>query len=164
MPRAPKRCGPKCPNKVFRYGRCKEHQPERIPWQKSEDSPDRSYLKTPAWDRQRRRILWRDNNERGGCQGRYVDDCTGVATSVDHISPVWYTGVDEVDDEDLQGLCEPCHKYKTSLDGYFAKMIKNGKVNIERKNSKPCVDTPDEVWQSTGTTKNVPIRGMWVEA
>ena len=128
MPRAPKRCSNTCKNKVVWGGKCKEHQPPRIPWQKSEDSPDRSYLKSQEWQRQRIRVLFRDNNYRGGCQGRYVESCTGKATTVDHIIPTWYGGVDEVDDNDLQGLCEPCHNFKSSRDGYFAKMRKQGKI------------------------------------
>jgi 5-methylcytosine-specific restriction endonuclease McrA len=128
MPRAKKRCGLKCPNPVFRYGKCKEHQPERIPWVKTESSPDRSYLKTQEWERQKRRVLYRDNTYNGGCQGHYVDDCTGIAAEVDHIAPVWYVGVDEVDDNDLQGLCKPCHGHKSSRDGYFAKLKKHGKI------------------------------------
>lgn len=127
MPRAPKRCSPKCSNVVVRGGKCSEHQPERIPWQKTEDSPDRSYLKTAEWNRQRIRVLFRDNTYNGGCQGRYVDECLGVATTVDHIAPVWYVGFDEVDDNDLQGLCKPCHDHKSSRDGYFAKMRKRAR-------------------------------------
>lgn len=134
MPRAPKRCSEKkCTSKVTRGGKCNDHQPPRIPWQKSENSPDRSYLNTQEWKRQRVRVLFRDNNHNGGCQGRLVDDCTGIAVEVDHINPVWYSGVDEVDDNDLQGLCTPCHRYKTSLDGYFAKMIKQGKLEVDRR-------------------------------
>lgn len=127
MPRAPQRCSPSCSKKVVRGGKCQEHQPPRIPWVKSEDSPDRSYLKTQEWQRQRRRILYRDNTHNGGCQGRYVEGCTKVATTVDHIIPTWYGGFDEVDDNDLQGLCEPCHNFKSSRDGYFAKMAKRQK-------------------------------------
>lgn len=128
MPRANKRCGLKCNKKVVRGGKCEDHQPPRIPWVKTEESPDRSYLKTAEWNRQRRRVLFRDNNERGGCQGRYVEDCTGVATTVDHIIGVWYAGSDTVEDEELQGLCKPCHDFKSSRDGYFAKLRKHGKI------------------------------------
>lgn len=127
MPRAKKRCSLKCREPVFRYGKCKAHQPEKIPWVKTEESPDRSFLKTAEWGRIRRRVLYRDNQERGGCQGRYVEDCTGVATTVDHKTPVWYSRYDEVDENDLQGLCQPCHNFKSSRDGYFAKMAKRQK-------------------------------------
>lgn len=128
MPRAPKRCSPSCSKKVIRGGKCEEHQPQRIPWQKTEESPDRSYLKTAEWARQRRRVLYRDNTHNGGCQLQLEDRCTRVATEVDHISPVWYRGAEEVDDNDLQGLCKPCHSFKSSRDGYFAKMRKQGKL------------------------------------
>ena len=133
MPRAPKRCSSTCNKKVVRGGKCEEHQPPRIPWVKNESSPDRSYLKTGEWQRQRSRVLFRDNNGYNssgiiGCQGRYVSECEGEAREVDHIAPVWYRGVDEVDDTELQGLCTPCHRFKTSRDGYFAKMKKQGKI------------------------------------
>lgn len=131
MPRAPQRCSPGCKEKVVRGGKCEIHQPPRIPWVKTEETPDRSspgaYRNSADWRRQRRRILYRDNTYNGGCQGRYVEDCTGTATTVDHIAPVWYIGHDEVDDNDLQGLCETCHNFKSSRDGYFAKMHKRAK-------------------------------------
>lgn len=128
MPRANKRCGISCPKPVFRGGKCLDHQPPRIPWVKTEESPDRSHLKTAEWQRQRRRILYRDNTHNGGCQLR-LEGCTELATTVDHIAPVWYRGADEVDDNDLQGLCETCHNFKSSRDGYFAKMEKKKRNN-----------------------------------
>lgn len=128
MPRAPRRCSPSCSKKAVRGGRCEEHQPPRIPWVKSEDSPDRSYLRTAEWLQQRRRILWEANEKKGGCQLRIPDRCTGKATTVDHIMPVWYVGADKVEDDELQGLCEPCHNFKSSRDGYFAKMAKKSSL------------------------------------
>lgn len=121
MPRAPKRCSPSCKNKVVAKGKCQDHQPERIPWQKNEFNarPDRRKALT---DRQRRRVLYRDNTFFGGCRLKF-DDCTGLATQVDHIIPAWYAG-EEASDDDLQGVCESCHNQKSSYEGVQAKKIK----------------------------------------
>lgn len=123
MPRAPKRCGPKCSEKVVLGGKCKEHQPPRVAWKKSEESLDRTYFKTAEGRRQRLRVLYRDNEKRGGCQMR-LDGCTIKATHVDHIVPVWYTKVEDVSDDDLQGLCPECHQKKSSYEGVVAKKLK----------------------------------------
>lgn len=120
MPRAPKRCSPSCPNPVVAKGKCADHQPARIPW---ENKRERAFLKSAEWDRQRRRILYRDNTDNGGCQLKF-DGCTGKATTVDHIMPVWYTGREQVPDEELQGLCGNCHQIKSSFEGVQAKKIK----------------------------------------
>jgi 5-methylcytosine-specific restriction endonuclease McrA len=121
MPRAPKRCSPSCKNKVVSKGKCIEHQPERIPWVKAPGSerPDR---KKALKDRQKRRILYRDNNFFNGCRLRF-DGCTRIATQVDHIIPAWYAG-EEASDDDLQGVCESCHNKKSSFEGVQAKKIK----------------------------------------
>lgn len=126
MPRAPKRCGLKCSNKVILGGKCKEHQPPRVAWQKSEDSLDRSFFRSAEGQRQRRRVLFRDNELFGGCQLR-LEGCLGLATHVDHIVPVWYTKVENVSDDDLQGVCSECHQKKSSYEGVTAKKIKKFK-------------------------------------
>lgn len=114
MPRAPARCSPSCPNQIFKYGRCKEHQPERIPW---ESKRERAFLKSVEWERQRRRVLKRD---------KYSCQLCGASDShhVDHTIPVWYTGKEQVEDYELQTLCEPCHTAKSSFEGVQAKRIK----------------------------------------
>lgn len=129
MPRAPRKCNSRgCFSKATFRGRCDEHQPIRIPWQKKE--PPREFLKTKEWTLQRRRVLYRDNTFNGGCQLK-LDKCTIKATSVDHKVPVWYSGEERVSDEELQGLCFNCHQKKSSYEGVQAKRIKgylNGKV------------------------------------
>jgi 5-methylcytosine-specific restriction endonuclease McrA len=124
MPRAPKRCSITCPNPATLKGKCSEHQPLRVAWQKTSDSPDRSFLKTAEWTRQRLRVLYRDNTHHGGCQLAILPGCTKVATTVDHKIPVWYGRADEVEDEALQGLCAYCHQQKSSYEGVQAKRIK----------------------------------------
>jgi 5-methylcytosine-specific restriction endonuclease McrA len=121
MPRAPKRCSPGCSNKVTSKGRCAEHQPARIPWKKEEGHtrPDRQKALT---SQQRRRVLFRDNELRAGCQLRF-EKCTILATEVDHIIPAWYAG-EEASDNDLQGVCKSCHSKKSSFEGVQAKKIK----------------------------------------
>lgn len=117
MPRAQQRCQRDCPNIK---GKCEVHKPKRVAW---EGKREREFLKTAEWQRQRRRVLYRDNTYHDGCQLRLIG-CTGLATQVDHKMPTWYTQVEEVDDSELQGVCEPCHKQKTSFEGVQAKKIK----------------------------------------
>lgn len=123
MPRAKRRCSNKCPNPVTRNGKCHQHQPPRVAWKKSPESFSRDFLKSKEWQLQRKRVLHRDNKENGGCQLRLVG-CTETATRVDHKAPVWYTQQEQVPDDDLQGLCESCHQYKSSYEGVQAKRIK----------------------------------------
>ncbi len=120
MPRANQRCRYDCSNTK---GKCKEHAPQRIPW---ENKRERQFLKTAKWKRQVRRVLFRDNDD-GGCRLKF-EGCTHLATQVDHILPVWYTGKEEVEDDNLQGVCEPCHRKKSSFEGVQAKRIKRGLV------------------------------------
>lgn len=115
MPKAPSRCGPKCPNKIVKYGKCSDHQPVKVAWQGSNRQSE--FFKSAEWQRQRRRIIFRD---KGNCQ------LCGKSNSkdVDHIIPVWFTGKEQVDDHELQLLCYDCHKAKSSFEGVQAKRIK----------------------------------------
>lgn len=119
MPKAPSRCGPKCPKKIVKYGKCEDHQPVRIPW---ENKRERAFLKTAEWERQRRGVLYRD---------KYTCQLCGAENSrhVDHIIPVWYTQKEQVEDEELQTLCERCHTNKSSFEGVQAKRIKKASSN-----------------------------------
>lgn len=128
MPRAPARCSPTCKNPIFKYGKCKDHQPVKIPW---ENKNERPFLSSPEWARQRRRVLYRDNTYHGGCQLHLTSDCTRVATQVDHKLPAWYAG-EQVSDDDLQGVCKPCHDLKSSFEGVQAKRIKKENGSIRR--------------------------------
>lgn len=122
MPRAPRRCSPECKNPVTSKGKCLEHQPERIPWEKK-DGQERPYLSSPEWARQRRRVLYYYNEILDGCALK-LEGCTGKATTVDHKIPVWYSNREVVDDDELQGLCSYCHQQKSSYEGVQAKKIK----------------------------------------
>lgn len=122
MPKAPQRCRHDCPNIK---GKCPEHKPERIAWKDSKRK-ESGYLDSAEWRRQCRRVLYRENTYNGGCQLRIPGVCTGTATQVDHIVPVWYTKQDKVADEDLQGVCKECHAVKSSYEGVQAKKIKRG--------------------------------------
>lgn len=121
MPKAPSRCSPTCPKRIIKYGKCEDHQPVKVPW---ENKRERPFLSSPEWQRQRRRVLYRDNEHNGGCQLQIPGVCSHYATQVDHKMPTWYTGQEQVEDEDLQGVCKPCHDKKSSFEGVQAKRIK----------------------------------------
>ncbi len=118
MPRAPSRCSPICPKPIFKYGRCKDHQPVKEAWKDSTRSS--SFLKSAEWQRQRRRIIFR---EKGFCQLCNAPD----SRHVDHVIPVWYTKREQVTDDELQLLCETCHGKKSSFEGVQARRIKAAK-------------------------------------
>lgn len=120
MPRAPQKCL-KCLRKATFRGYCDTHQPPREVWVKTEDSPDRSFLKTSEWEKQRTRVLDRD---KWLCQFTLSPKCKKFATQVDHKVPVWYSGRDRATDQELAAICEPCHLQKSSYEGYAAKQHK----------------------------------------
>lgn len=125
MPKAPQRCSPTCSNIK---GKCQEHKPARIAWKDSRRK-ESGFLDSAEWRRQKRRVITRANKERGGCELRISEKCTGVARECDHKLPVWYTGEDKVSDDDLQGVCSPCHRMKSSFEGVQAKRIKRMRNN-----------------------------------
>lgn len=114
MPRAPARCSPTCPNKIIKYGRCQDHQPVKKAWQGSNRQSE--FLRSAEWQRQRRRVLFRDKKICQICGA-------GDSHHVDHIIPQWYGG-EQVEDDRLQTLCERCHNRKSSYEGVQAKRIK----------------------------------------
>lgn len=115
MPRAPQRCSPSCSNKIFKYGKCIEHQPEKKAWAGSNRKS--AYLNSAAWQRQRRRVI---HDRKGICQRCGAEN----SRQVDHIVPVWYSQRDKVEDHELQLLCDTCHADKSSYEGVQAKRIK----------------------------------------
>lgn len=128
MPRAPSKCLRNgCLDKAVFRGYCNSHQQPRQAWVKTEESPDRSYLKTRAWKAQRVRVLDRD---KWICQFKFPD-CQVRATQVDHRVPVWYSGRDKATDLELAAICESCHGKKSSAEGLAAKRFKEmGKKNF----------------------------------
>lgn len=119
MPKAPQRCRHDCPNIK---GQCEEHRPKRIPW-KGSTRKDSGFLDSAEWRRQKRRVLHRANKLGDGCELKISPECTVEATQVDHKIPVWYTRVDKVEDDELQGVCAKCHQMKSSYEGVQAKRI-----------------------------------------
>jgi 5-methylcytosine-specific restriction endonuclease McrA len=120
MPRAPSKCL-KCPKKATFRGYCDEHQLPREVWVKTSNSPDRSYLKTSEWEAQKLRIFDRD---KWLCQYKITPKCVTYATQVDHKVPVWYSGRDVAEDDELAAICVECHKVKSSYEGVQAKKFK----------------------------------------
>ena len=64
-----------------------------------------------AWDKQRERILRRDN---GLCQVCLARGLYSTATEVDHIINKASGGTDA--DGNLQAICKPCHQAKTAME------------------------------------------------
>ena len=100
MARASKIC-PKCPNPQP----CPLHA--KKPW---EGSTRRQRL-PPDWERRRKRILERDPI----CK---VCD-NALSTIADHIVPG-----DDHSYENLQGICDPCHREKTQREAAEARRTK----------------------------------------
>lgn len=103
-----------CPNVIksrHQKGYCDNHADKRSGWSKRVDrtgsTTDRGY--GYAWQKLRKRILERDKYLCMLCaeQGRLSE-----ATDVDHIINKAKGGTD--DESNLQSLCAPCHKEKTS--------------------------------------------------
>jgi 5-methylcytosine-specific restriction protein A len=98
-PRAAKVCSrPGCPH----LQPCPDHP--KIPWQ---GSTRRARLPR-GWETIRRRILLRDPICRV-CNG-------ALSTEVDHVEPG-----DDHTDENLQGICEDCHRRKTQAEARTAR-------------------------------------------
>jgi 5-methylcytosine-specific restriction protein A len=73
------------------------------------------------WDKQRRRVLERDNYL---CQVCMKKGWISRARQVDHVLPKAFGGSD--DDDNLQSICVPCHKAKTALEGNMGRGLKKG--------------------------------------
>jgi 5-methylcytosine-specific restriction endonuclease McrA len=63
------------------------------------------------WPQRRRRVFQRDGRV---CRLAYAG-CIGVATEVDHVSPG-----DDHSEGNLQAVCSPCHRIKSSREGAAA--------------------------------------------
>lgn len=64
-----------------------------------------------AWEKLRERIMQRDT---GLCQPCKRNGHVTMATQVDHITPKAQGGGN--DDANLQAICDPCHRDKTSRE------------------------------------------------
>lgn len=89
-----------------KQGRCEGHQ--REPWASSKNKSRHERGYDSAWDKRRKRILKRDNYL---CQPCKEEGIYTKAKAVDHKKPKSQGGGDE--DENLQSICDPCHKEKT---------------------------------------------------
>ena len=106
----PKPCtAPRCYKMASKGGRCEDHQPE--PWLSSKGkSPDeRGY--GYQWKKTRLKALIRDAHLCKICSKAGI---ITVATDVDHIIPKAKGGTNEL--TNLQSLCNPCHKQKTTKE------------------------------------------------
>ncbi|MGH9281636.1 MAG: HNH endonuclease [Acidimicrobiales bacterium] len=92
---------PGCPE-LTTGGRCPRHA--RPAWRNS----TRDQRLPDDWPDRRLRILNRDGHT---CQVRF-SVCAGLATEVDHIIPG-----DDHSDANLQAICTPCHRLKSSSEG-----------------------------------------------
>lgn len=101
---------PGCPHKAVKMGRCIEHaaalNQAKDRTYKPRSPKSRAVYKTKRWQIIRRAILGRADYQ---C---VVDDCTNLATEVDHITPMEQGG-DPYDPANLQALCKRHHSRKT---------------------------------------------------
>jgi 5-methylcytosine-specific restriction enzyme A len=115
MPRAPKACShPSGCTKTDGgdgSGRCADHK--RPAWQGSQRGKATG---SAEWKRLRLKILARDGWR---CQLNYPGICLIAATQVDHIEGVAAGGND--DEDNLWGVCVPCHRRKTGGEGGSAR-------------------------------------------
>lgn len=103
----PKPCSsPRCNKMASKGGRCDDHQPE--PWNssKSKTPTERGY--GYDWVKIRLKALLRDGHL---CQECMKNGIITLATDVDHIISKAKGGTNRLDN--LQSLCNPCHKAKT---------------------------------------------------
>ena len=91
-------------------GRCPKHpQVNRFADKRRGSRHERGY--GSAWDKQRARILARDE---GLCQPCALQHRVTLAREVDHITPKAEGGTD--DDGNLQAICKACHLTKTASE------------------------------------------------
>jgi 5-methylcytosine-specific restriction enzyme A len=80
-----------------------------MPWEHGKSRQSRGY--GARWDKLRLRILARDSHL---CQPCLNTGILKPATQVDHITPKAKGGTDDPDN--LQAICDPCHKDKTARE------------------------------------------------
>jgi 5-methylcytosine-specific restriction endonuclease McrA len=81
------------------------------------DQPDRyKRMRTPEMVSLREFVWERDQ---ATCQIGYVGLCTYAATDLDHRKPL-YLGGSDIDPDNLQAACNPCHAAKSSDEGHAA--------------------------------------------
>ena len=109
MPRAPRICSqPGCPQQAGANARCQQHQP------KAWANTTRLSTRHQSW---RRAVLNRDDHT---CQR-----CGAPATEADHIVPRSVAPHLELDVDNGQALCSPCHKIKTRAEANAARAARS---------------------------------------
>lgn len=112
-----------CPNFSMRgYSFCEMHQ--KISWKKNqiEREDDDSFYRSSVWLSLRSKHL-RDEPLCRGC--KKLDRVT-AASMVDHILPI-RDGGEQLDENNLQSLCESCHARKRAREGNLRRWrSKNG--------------------------------------
>lgn len=106
----PKPCAsPRCYKMASKSGRCEDHQSE--PWftSKGKTPTQRGY--GAEWVRLRAKVLIRDSHL---CKTCFKASIITVATDVDHIVSKAKGGTNKM--ENLQSLCNVCHKIKTAKE------------------------------------------------
>lgn len=113
MPRAPRICNELgCSTLVYdeKRRRCDAHY-------KPFGGKGGTSSRTTTSDHKRRRlrVLGRAGYR---CEVRYPDICIGTATEADHVVALSLGGTDS--DFNMQAVCTPCHRRKTSREGHAA--------------------------------------------
>lgn len=98
-----------CYTPVGRRGYCDVHKHLATRYAKG-TRQERGYGVT--WQRKREAVLRRDQ---GWCQPCLRRNRLTSASEVDHIVPKAWGGTDDPDN--LQSICNPCHKHKTAREG-----------------------------------------------
>ncbi|WP_422822410.1 HNH endonuclease [Vreelandella populi] len=91
---------------THKHGFCDKHADQAVAWKKS-PSTKRDRGGRP-WRRKRQQILRRD---KGLCQPCLKQGFFTPAVEVDHVVNIASGGTNS--DDNLQAICEPCHKAKT---------------------------------------------------
>jgi 5-methylcytosine-specific restriction endonuclease McrA len=95
---------PRCPSPATYRGRCATHA--RTNNQRTHRN--RTIYNSKRWRILRRHIL----THQPLCAGYNDAECDGIATDVDHITPI-HQGGDAWNPTNLQPLCQSCHGRKT---------------------------------------------------
>lgn len=113
MPKLPPRACtfPGCASYAITSGRCNSHAIIKQAWESSRVRTRHERGYGSAWEKTRKVILERDRFLCCVCNAKGF---TTMASQVDHITPKSAGGSDSYDN--LQAICDPCHKQKTKND------------------------------------------------
>lgn len=111
---SPKPCAqPACPALVYDgSGWCEQHQPVEGKFADARRGSRHKRGYGSAWQRLRRVVMERDHYL---CQVCLAVERISAAQAVDHIVPKAMGGTDDLDN--LQAICDPCHRLKTAREG-----------------------------------------------